>query len=350
MSRRTPVRAILLATILAIALSACGSAQAPAATEAPLPPATPTPAPTPEWQPTLLLRLEHGGEVLNSVAFAPGGEILAAGLLPEIRLWRVSDGSMLRSIELRHAVADLSFSPDGAVVGAGLGAFGALLVRVEDGAELQQLHAGYDNRLAFAPDGRTVATGNREGTVWLWDAVNGERVSELHEPDAGWVSALAYAPDGQLLAAGHFDCIVRLWQVGEGRLLHTLERQGYACMASGLAFSPDGRHLAGAGAQVGPDFVARVWQVADGSLVADLPLSAESTDVAFSPDGQILAVAARDGVTLWRMPDGTLVHTLEMAPDEEGRTWATSLAFSPDGRRLAVARWSGDLELWQVEP
>lgn len=342
-------RAIPIA-ILALAFAACRPAPAPAPTETPAPPPAPAPEATPEWQPALLMELGHNGDIVEAVAFSPSGDLLASGLLQQVRLWDPADGRLIRSIEMRHSARDVGFSPDGQTVGAGLGVYGVALASVAEGGETRHLHGGFDNWMAFAPDGQTLATGNREGAVWLWDIASGEQTAELRTPDAAWITGLTYAPDGRILAAGHFDCTVQLWQIDDGSLLHTLERQGYACLASGLAFSPDGRLLAGAGAQDGAEFRARVWRVAEGSLVGDLPVASETTDVAFSPDGRILAVASRDGVTLWQVSDLSLLYTLALTPDEDGAAWATSLAFSPDGGRLAVGRWSGVLEVWQVQP
>ena len=67
--------------------------------------------------------------------------------------------------------------------------------------------------------------------------------------------------------------------------------------------------------------------------------------VAFSPDGQYLATATKDGfVRLWQAKTG-----------QELRKWrahqenATSVAFSPDGRYLASGSWDGTVKVWDVE-
>lgn len=68
------------------------------------------------------------------------------------------------------------------------------------------------------------------------------------------------------------------------------------------------------------------------------------TSVAFAPDGALLASGLVDTtVRLWRIPDGTLVRTLE------GHTnLVTSVAFSPDGTLLASGSMDDTVRLWQV--
>ncbi|MFO7944268.1 MAG: WD40 repeat domain-containing protein [Anaerolineales bacterium] len=340
---------IIPVALMVVILAACSFASTPAETDTPAPAPTLTaPAePTLEWQPELLSSLDHE-EAVSSLAFSPDGEILASGLLPEVKLWDAAEGSLIYSREHSNSVDDLGFSADGEILGAGRSTGGVMLSRAEDGEEVRQLHGGHDSRVAFSPNGQTVATGNREGVVWIWDIEAGELLTELEHAEADYVTALTYSPDGELLAAGYFDCVIRVWQLDDGSLLNTFERGGSACPKNGLDFSPDGHFLAGAGSQEEYEDVVKVWEVTEGNLTKMLPLSSESKDVAFSPDGQLLAVGAQDATTLWRVPDFTLVYTLDQVFEEGTHNWVECLAFSPDSVTLAVGRRQGSLELWKV--
>jgi WD40 repeat protein len=69
------------------------------------------------------------------------------------------------------------------------------------------------------------------------------------------------------------------------------------------------------------------------------------TDVAFSPDGSLVATSSLDNsVRIWRVSDGSLLHVLE------GHThWVESVAFSPDGTQLASGADDRSVRIWQVD-
>ena len=78
-----------------------------------------------------------------------------------------------------------------------------------------------------------------------------------------------------------------------------------------------------------------------------LPLRHESGvySVAFSPDGQYLATATKDGfVRLWRAKTGQELRKWRAHEDN-----ATSVQFSPDGRYLASGGWDETVKVWDVE-
>ena len=64
--------------------------------------------------------------------------------------------------------------------------------------------------VAFHPDGTRLATGGRDGAVWLWDLKRGEEVARL-PGHITYIWSLAFNPDGTTLASGSGDSTVRLW-------------------------------------------------------------------------------------------------------------------------------------------
>lgn len=123
-----------------------------------------------------------------------------------------------------------------------------------------------------------------------------------------------------------------------------------AAIVYDLAFSPDGRLLATAEVNAGP----AVWRVGDGTMVwrgADPPSASQEAgerdstwSVAFSPDGNLLASGTHDGLlSIWRAADGAPVAA--RSRDD----WIRELAWTAwDGGRLVVGLWDDRVELWRV--
>ncbi|WP_198653102.1 WD40 repeat domain-containing serine/threonine protein kinase [Actinocorallia populi] len=243
-------------------------------------------------------------------------------------------------------------------------------------------HAGVIRAVAFSPDGRLLASGDSDGTMWLWDL---ERRAPAAPPVSGhatMVDAVAFSPDGRLLASSG-DHAVRLWDT-ETLTPAGEPLRGHTHAVRSVAFSPDGLLLASGGT----DGTVRVWDLNSPAPVSVFEHSGWVLSVAFSPDGRLLAGSSSEGsIRLWDMsahapfgppiqdhrgsvacvafsPDGRLLagcgsdRTVRLwdaatlapvgSPLREHEGWVLSLAFSPDGRLLAGGGEDGTVRLWDT--
>ncbi len=109
------------------------------------------------------------------------------------------------------------------------------------------------------------------------------------------MAAVALDPTGSYLATGTENGQVKIWTTKTGELLQTITQDG---IIEALDFSPDGSRLgvasSGSGEKAG---IAKVWSVPDGKEVFNISKHTGTVnDIAFSPDGKLIATAGEDGV------------------------------------------------------
>jgi WD40 repeat protein/serine/threonine protein kinase len=197
-------------------------------------------------------------------------------------------------------------------------------------------HASGVHTVAYAPNGRLLASGCQDGSVWLWDVATrkGRPLAERHTDN---VRSVAFSPDGRLLASAGDDRLVRLWDSDNGHLVRTLPRHPAPLRC--LAFSPDGKTLAVAGKEgrihlQDPDsgHELRDWPGHTGGVLT----------LAFAPDGQRLVSGGADGVVrIWDPSSGAEVRALDGHHED-----VRGVAFRPDGKVLASVGGDGTLRTW----
>jgi small GTP-binding protein len=238
-----------------------------------------------------------------SVAWSPDGKILAVPSAREVKLYDVSDDSLLGEQKLKNITINLAWSPGGRIIASSHDSY----VRLWDvkANEFQNIDLkGYLLGLAWSPDGQTLAIGSME-VIQLWSEQTVAKVTL--KGHSNWVNTLAWSPDGRILASGSWDDTVIIWDAKSFEKTNILE--GHASWITSVSFSADGRLLASKSC----DNTVKLWRCDTWDLVAEIPEPAENTQffpgIAFHPKRPVLATLGENDrlIRIWEIDVATLL-------------------------------------------
>jgi WD40 repeat protein len=296
------------------------------------------------------------------VAFDPVGRLLATALPGDrLALWNLGPAR------------SLGWRPNGAVTGFAGGALspdGRLLAWAsEDSVNLMDLQSGQQlapipvpgrtvSSVAFSRDGKRLAFAEYEqitvaGRVHVVDVATHQPLTPplsvgnevgAGEEGGGFVVALAFTADANRIVTQRYGGSITVWNLENGRPLAPAQT-GLPSVLD-LAIHPKRPLLAVA---VEPDMI-KFLDVTNGRFTSApaLKTPAEISAIAFTPDGDRLTVALRDGTVRSWNPDTQqpVGSPLKLPAD------AMSISYTGDGRQLAVAfgtKSGSTVQLWSVE-
>jgi WD40 repeat protein len=206
-----------------------------------------------------------------NLAFRPDATGLArVGWDGKVTWWNVADGKPGLTFEAgggdpRNATWALACSPDGRHL-ATAGSVGLVVWEAATGVKVRTIapQLSFGVNAAFSPDGLLLASADegeadarpgRPATAKVWDATTGAELRAFRHNAP--VTCVAFSPDSRLLACGDKEGIIKLWAASKGQEVRTFREHTGA--VNSLAFAPDGHSLVSGGS----DRTVRIWPLSD---------------------------------------------------------------------------------------
>ena len=202
-------------------------------------------------------------------------------------------------------------------------------------------HGMFGLILGMAADGSAIATrapGEGASRVLIIELPSQKTVATLNWPEG--MAVAGFSPDGTRVAAGSRDGGLEVWDIQSGRRLYSVRGDGDSNARPQLAYNPDGKLLACARAGS-----VRLFEAATGRLIASTLRPEAVLSIAFRPDGRRIAIVdAANRIRVWNADN----------PGEPERVWldtdaCLTVAFSPDGERIVTAAQQGAVRLWGTD-
>jgi WD40 repeat protein len=293
---------------------------------------------------------------VRAVAVSPDGTVVAAGRGNQVHLYDAKKGDYLKTLtdpQLRtpdgkeakaahiSLVESMAFAPDGKTLATG--SFQELTLWDAEKGTVKGRLTGFADRVvavAYSPDGGRFATAGgppaEDGEVKVFSAA-GKQELDIRNGHSDTVYALAFSPDGKLLATGAADKFVKVFEVPGGKHLKSFE--GHTHHVMGVGWTPDGKKLASCGA----DNFVKVWDYEKGEKLRDMTgHTKQVTGLAFVGKApQFLTCSGDQSVRMWNADNGGNIRQFPGATD-----YVYAVAASPDGKVVAAGGEEGVVRIY----
>jgi predicted nucleic acid-binding Zn-ribbon protein len=285
---------------------------------------------------------ERGGTV-TAVATSPFAPLAAVAGREQVSLWGIPGGELLGVLDFPEgAVHSLRFSPSGAllVAGGGRGGDSGLAVGWDVQSGQRVFTLGDEPELVLdadvSADHARVVLGGVDRVVRTYAVGTGEQLYEI-DVHTDWVTACAFSPDGVLLATGDRAGGLFVWEAQSGREFHVLEVEESA--VTGIDWRADSNVLAVANAKG----TVRLFDMEKGRRTRRWSAHGGVLSLRFVRDGQ-LVTAGRDGrARVWNQ-EGKQVADLGRSGE-----LTTAVAALGDGSHVVVGDFEGEVRVVAVE-
>jgi WD40 repeat protein len=282
----------------------------------------------------------HESYVLDLHFTQDGQTLISASMDNTVKLWNAEDWHLTQSVDAHDkSTSAIALTPDERVLAT---ASSDNTVKLWSFPELRLLHTLQDRKRVVAsvtasPKGDWIAAANYGGRVAIWDT-SGELVTAFVASSKN-VTSVAFAPDGKTLASGGLGNDIHIWSLPDAEQIAEVTVPEPA--VTGLRFIQEGRMLIGLGYQS----TLHVWDTATWEPQPKLEReAADARAVVFSRDEDLAAVLLPGEVEVRSFADWTMHGSLAV-----GTTAINSAAFSPGNQRLAVGAADGKIRIWELD-
>lgn len=255
--------------------------------------------------------LEGHTKEIYGLDLSGDGKYLASGGADQlIKIWDIENRKLIKTIQdYKGIVSDLSFSPDSSILASAnlqniIELWG---IKKGDFYHVTNLagHKASVYAVSFYPNGLYLASAGKDKEVRIWPLGVDDEIKILI-PHTHIVLNLSFSPKGNFLASGSADNTVNLWRVSsqEGKIslseqpLFSYVHKGWVLRT---VFSIDEKYLI-TSSQYGE---LRVWDLSSMQLIKVVSVYPNEPifDIAFSSNGEYLAVGGKSGISVYRWKD-----------------------------------------------
>jgi hypothetical protein len=288
--------------------------------------------------------LAHRSGALDCLAASPWAPIVAVGGQGQVMLYDVRNLDLLGIIPFPAGQPQVTtFSRNGQLllIGGGQAALSGKcsIWNITTGQHITDVGNEFDSVLTadISPDQSTVALGGPSKTLKLYSTHDGSLIKSIAKVHTDWILAVAFSPDGKLLASGDRAGNLHVWEADTADEVYDLPVQKGAVTA--LAFRRDSNILASAS----DDGAIALWDMSSGKPLRSWPAHAKGvTSICFAHDGSLVSCGRDRNLQMWK-PDGSPAGQIDQFSD-----LPLHAVFTTGDKYIVAGDWTGDIRVYRV--
>ncbi|MEC9009744.1 MAG: c-type cytochrome domain-containing protein [Planctomycetota bacterium] len=254
----------------------------------------------------------------GSLLYAGGGRGAANG---KVVVWDVKSGRRVMEVgEELDTVLGADISSDHTMIALGSSGKALRVFSTKTGElmwEVPKKHTNWIYCTSFSPDGVLVASSDRNGGLFVWEAETGRIYQDLRG-HGGAVTGLSWRSDSNILASCGQDGTVRLWEMENGRQVKSWGAHGGGTFM--VEFCHDGNLVS-----IGRDKVAKLFKQDGGQIRAFPALPDLGLEVSYCDETKRVIAGDYSGVVrVYNAADGKVIGELSANPATLDQRLATA--------------------------